>query len=92
MLPASFGRWFAWIALVLVVLLCVEGMLTLLHPPAGDNVALAQLALATPESGGCAAWDNVAIEADQTSRTQLRALQREACPDRPWSDPEQDGN
>jgi hypothetical protein len=87
-----FGRALRWAGLVSVVLLCAFSMLKLLHPAAGDNVALAQLALSTPESGECAAWDNVAIVAEHMNRRELRDLQRKVCPDLPLSDPESDGN
>ena len=76
---ALFGRWLAWLGLVWVVLLCAVIMLKLLHPPADDDVTLAQLALTTPESGECAAWDNVAIVAEHMSRSQLRELQQQVC-------------
>ena len=92
MRPVWFGRCLAWLGLICVVLLCATIMLKLLHPPASDDVALAQLALATPESGECAAWDNVAIVAEHMNSSQLRELQREVCPDLPLSDPQRDGN
>jgi hypothetical protein len=89
---AWFGRWLRWVGLVLVVLLCAFSMLKLFHPPASDDVALAQLAPITPEYGECAAWDNEAIPAEHMSRDQLRELQRKVCPDLPLSDPEREGN
>jgi hypothetical protein len=85
---AWLGRALRWAGLVVVVLLCAFSMLKLLHPPASNDVALARLALATPESGECAAWDNVAIKAEHMSRSELRKV----CPDLPLSDPESDGN
>ncbi|HEX8966937.1 MAG TPA: hypothetical protein VF937_03590 [Chloroflexota bacterium] len=87
-----FGRWLAWCGLVWAVLLCAVVMLRLLHPPAGDDITLARLALATPESGECAAWDNVAIVAEHMSPRQLRELQRQVCPGLTLSDPQREGN
>jgi hypothetical protein len=88
---ASVGRWLGWVGLVGVALLCAVIMLDSVHPPGGGNVAQAQLAL-TPESGECAAWENVANVAEHMSRDQLRELQRQVCPDLPLSDPQRDGN